>query len=500
MPAAEGSKSSKVCANCKARKKRCDKSLPRCRYCADRDLPCLYQTSNHGPRHRLIADSGLASTASPQRPLASTHLLFDRLPSSPHIPRCVPTSTIESALCVQAQRLLDTTGLYLDEISARYFQGIHTFVPIISRRRFHTELLSFGTDPKADFTLLVICMALLIYSADSDRPEPQGEHRVEDLTHYVATKSLMAQAQALCAPTTHLIQAGVLLAVYEYAHGHPEQAFVTIGSYARMAYAARLRSISSLTRTTTPRTDWTVEEESNIWWGIRICERTFLCELANVDQPLGSVTTRDCCLPLEPAILDQKDPGAMPTSAVAVHDLASPLVGGFGRNAQAAWLLDGVLQGLSMVDTDQKVAHLIECDRSLQSFLAIVMQQHGGKFGIFCTPIALTIRALFLLHWHLLEQLPQDPPGAYDLSNSSHQALDSVTKMVIDITSTHELLPSSQIDQLPPSCLYIIRAALKHIHDYQSSTPDPQLQTSLKQFEARWGVSPSGLSGHDGRW
>ena len=196
----------------------------------------------------------------------------------------MPISTVESTLCVQAQRLLETTGLYLDEISVRYFQGIHTFVPIISRRRFHAQLLSFGANPQADFALLVLCMALLIYSADSfDHPGPQGGRRVEDLTLYVATKSLMAQAQALRAPATHLVQAGVLLAVYEYAHGHPEQAFVTIGSYARMAYAARLRSTHSLTRTAAPWTDWTTEEEEiNIWWGIRICERYVLGSLRRI--------------------------------------------------------------------------------------------------------------------------------------------------------------------------------------------------------------------------
>ncbi|KAJ5925397.1 hypothetical protein N7454_008036 [Penicillium verhagenii] len=35
MPAAAALKSPNVCANCKARKKRCDKSLPRCRYCTE---------------------------------------------------------------------------------------------------------------------------------------------------------------------------------------------------------------------------------------------------------------------------------------------------------------------------------------------------------------------------------------------------------------------------------------------------------------------------------
>lgn len=103
---------------------------------------------------------------------------------------------------------------------------------------------------------------------------------------------------------------------------------------------------------------------------------------------------RDDCLPLEPANLDQKNPDAVLASGVAIHDLTSPLVGGFGRTAQAAWLLDGVLQGLSTADPDQRLAHLIECDQSLQSFLAVVMQQHEGNSGIFCAPISLTIRCV----------------------------------------------------------------------------------------------------------
>ncbi|KAJ5958828.1 uncharacterized protein N7479_005978 [Penicillium vulpinum] len=522
MPAAATLKSLNVCANCKARKKRCDKSLPRCRYCAEyhaastpTEGSALASAASHQSQSGVWKNASALQANNPVS--ASTQLLFDSLTYSAHIPGGAPVSTIEFTICVQAQRLLETTGLYLDEISVRYFQGVHTFVPIISRRRFHAQLLSFGTNLQADFALLVLCIALLVSSADSfDLLGPQGGHRVEHMTLYVAAKSLMAQAQALHAPTTSLVQAGVLLAVYEYAHGHPEQAFVTIGSYARMAYAAQLRSTPTLTRNSPPQADWTIEEEEiNTWWGIRICERAFLCELATLDQPLGSVIpAQDDCLPLDPTILDQRNPAVALASRIAIKALNSPGVGGFGRSAQAAWLLDGVLLGLSMTDPDQKHAYLSECDRKLQSFLAVLMQQHGGNYGIFCVPIALTIRsvppqysdfvaqnnrsnltgthsALFLLHWHLLGSHGRDFPRAYDSSNSSHQALDTITKMVIDIAATHENLPFSQIDHFPPSCLYINRAALKHIYEYQSVTADHRLQTSLSQFEARWGASPS---------
>ncbi|PLB44284.1 hypothetical protein P170DRAFT_480047 [Aspergillus steynii IBT 23096] len=488
MVAADISRAPNVCANCKARKKRCDKSLPRCRYCADRNLACCYQTSSSSPR-RPIADPVFVSSASSSP--STVWRGASVVPTSiPRLPFDSLAPEIEPGLCVQAQRLLETTGLYLDEISVRYFRGIHTFVPIVSRRRFQAHLLSFGVNPQADFALLLLCMGLLTYSADSPHPAPPGGGRVENRMLYVATKSLMAQAQALCQPSTQLVQAGVLLAVYEYANGNPETAFITIGSAARMAYAARLRSVSLLS-TAPPRTDWTAEEEEiNIWWGIRVCERTFLCELPIVEQPLGSVMpARDDRLPLESSVLDHGNPSAALASSVAIQDLSAPQVGGFGRAAQAAWLLDGVLQGLSLTDADRKRTHLADCDRTLQSLLAIVMQQmqqQGGNYGPFCVATALTIRALFLLHWHLLDQPTYESPGSDSPVNSSHSALDTVTQMVIDICITHEHMSISQIDQLPPSCLYIIRASMKHM---QSPTPDPRLYASLKQFEARWGAS-----------
>ncbi|KAJ5925396.1 hypothetical protein N7454_008035 [Penicillium verhagenii] len=261
-------------------------------------------------------------------------------------------------------------------------------------------MLSFGTNPQADFALLVLCMSLLVSSADSsEHLGPSGGPLAKDLTIYVATKSLMAQAQALCAPTVRIVQAGVLLAVYEYAHGHPEQAFVTIGNYTRMAYAAQLRSSPSPTGNAPRQADWSIEEEEiNTWWGIRICERTFLCDVAVVDQPLGSlISAENDRLPLHPSILDQPNPAAELVPRSTVGALDSSGVSGFGRSAQAAWLLDGVLQGLSMTDPDRKNAHLTECDQKLQSFLAVMMQENGGNYGELCTPIALTIRFVFIL-------------------------------------------------------------------------------------------------------
>ncbi|PYH77564.1 hypothetical protein BO82DRAFT_344533 [Aspergillus uvarum CBS 121591] len=508
MVAASMSKAASVCATCKARKKRCDKSLPCCGYCAHRNLVCRYQnTSPNLPPHTPDANLSRSSPAQSSRSVrrgygfdsvstakyVSPPILFPSLASSLYLPTDGQTPTSASRLCTETQRLLGSMGLYLDEISVRYFQGIHAFVPIISRRRFHGRLLSFGADPQPDFALLLLCMGLLTNSADPlGQLSPQRPHpSADEVTLYVATKSLMAQAHALLPLTTHLIQAGVLLAVYEYALGYPERAFVTIGTYARMAYAAGMQSAPSVNTTSTTRTDWLEEqEENNTRWGIRICERTFLCELAVLNQPLASVMPAgDIRLPLESRILNQGSPTVALASSVAVHALDAPGIGGFGRAAQAAWLLEDVLRGLCFADPDRQRAHLIQCDRTMQSFLTTLMQQNeGGSWGEFCVAIALTIRALFLLHSHLLGRCA-GTSSSDSQPAISHLALDTTTKMVVDIAATREHLADSQIDRLPPSCMYIIRAALKHLHDVndRATTADAQLRTTLRKLEGRWG-------------
>lgn len=76
--------------------------------------------------------------------------------------------------------------------------------------------------------------------------------------------------------------------------------------------------------------------------------------------------------------------------------LVSPLtfggVGSFGREAQAAYLLDRVLSAIKIADIEVKQAELSRIDGELQSFLSIVMDQCGGTWGLYCGSIAIIIR------------------------------------------------------------------------------------------------------------
>ncbi|GAD93695.1 conserved hypothetical protein [Paecilomyces variotii No. 5] len=237
----------------------------------------------------------------------------------------------------------------------------------------------------------------------------------------------------------------------------------------------------------------------NTWWGIIIYERLFLCEVADLGQPLLSILpARDAHLPAEPDTMNHGDILVSTSENVTtLSSLDSPGIGGFGRAAQATWLLDQVLEKIQISDIDVRLDQLTTMDRTLQSFLTAVMQQHQERLGMYCGGIAISIRALFILHLNIFSHSEQAENTRFkSLEVSSLAALDTVTKMVIDIASSHEDFNPNLIFTLPPSYTYIIRASLEYIHSNPHLKDDPlfqrgaiQLQSSLSQYNRHWGVN-----------
>ncbi|KAL2839447.1 hypothetical protein BJX68DRAFT_198474 [Aspergillus pseudodeflectus] len=340
-----------VCVHCKGRKKKCDKALPSCGYCARKELKCQYR------RPRLALHHA--------RPIEGIPGIYQSLASesefNPTIRLSAAPNRSERTLSLEAQWVISTTGRYLDEISVRYFQTVHPYIPIISRNRFHTRLLSFGATQEPDFAILLLAMCLVTYRSDPGK----------DVTElYLSARSLFLQAQALCRSSLRLIQAGILLAVHEYSRRSPEQALITIGGCVRMAHTARLQQptcppvpkCSSMV----DLNDESVDEHANTWWGLLIYERMFLCEQTVIDQPLLS---------------------KMPDIT-----LTSSAQDGFHQAAQAAWLLDRALDTLSTPDSEDRHMRLRGLDFKLQRVLTIMTEPSSGASTVFCWAISIAIR------------------------------------------------------------------------------------------------------------
>lgn len=183
---------------------------------------------------------------------------------------------------LEVHGIIRGTRQCVDDISARYFQLFHRHLPVISRTRFYNSLTTLGAAPAADFSVLLLTICLTTYAPALGYQSGHGATRsVEQQSLYLTARSLLAQVQVSCSPSVPLIQAGLLLAVYEYTHGRPDDAFVTIAGSARMAYAVRIhardRYQTQMVHTAghNMNADLLVqaEEAANTWWGIVIFER-----------------------------------------------------------------------------------------------------------------------------------------------------------------------------------------------------------------------------------
>jgi hypothetical protein len=195
--------------------------------------------------------------------------LSDAFPSNPSGSKYPSIgSTKDSIFHSLVSHIIRQDGHLFEDITTRYFSGVHKWLPIISRKRFHQKLVQFQSIPNADFSILVLTMRLITQHPSTDPDKEQDRE-----TLYLATKTLFTQVQTFAPASLHIIQAGIILAAYEHAHGMLEAAYVSIGACARMAFVLEMhnRQCSEEPQGTEA---WLDDEESlATWWGLVICDR-----------------------------------------------------------------------------------------------------------------------------------------------------------------------------------------------------------------------------------
>ncbi|KAK8135357.1 hypothetical protein PG984_003297 [Apiospora sp. TS-2023a] len=366
---------------------------------------------------------------------------------SPTLTVTPSVSTGAANLYQQVYHLIRASGRFVDDVSACYFHGLHLYVPVISRARFHDGLVTLGATPTVDFSVLLLSLHLVTL-APPPHPGPPRQWRAQ-----------------------------------RYLGRSPDQAFMTVSLCARLGYAARInRPVGGSSEPDHYGARPHTREAANTWWGVVIYERCFQGEATIPHQPLITpMPESDAELPTEAAVLDEwrspergaSRPGSgeqqqqqQPVRQLSALEEAS--VGAFGRSAQAAWLLDQVLKGTEIYpNLESRLPSLRGLDEKLRTFLSQLVQQANGKRGPVCQAIAVTIRALYTLHRRILDRLAQLPSSVGDQSvqmnhQMSHAALETTTTMVLDVVGAHGSSESSLC--LAPSYPYIARAAVEYIN------------------------------------
>lgn len=239
----------------------------------------------------------------------------------------------------------------LREMIEDYFATVHTYFPMISKIRLYQHLANPLHEPGADIALLFLAMKL----ACSEIPEGMPPQ----IQLYQDVKSFYHYIEAQNGFSIQMMQALLLIALYEAGHSIYPAAYLSIGNAARLGHAMGLqnrRAPQMLPRCNT----WTEQEERRrVWWAILILDR--FINIGHRGKPLStSDPSLEMHLPTEDASWDR---GQMLVAAPMSLSTSQTIhVAPFARCCQAAHLLGKTMRHLD----DRNVPDQYRFDDALQ--------------------------------------------------------------------------------------------------------------------------------------
>ncbi|KAH8807711.1 hypothetical protein F5884DRAFT_345640 [Xylogone sp. PMI_703] len=484
----------RACGLCKRRKKKCDKQLPRCSSCVMNNSACDYSDQevsgladdlrNLQRWLRKVETSLLsASDGSSSPEILSNSMDYPsaiaRLAPNNSIPAPAPglavwqtqndglnPANINETFCNQVYRIMEIGGHDLNEVCTMYFENVHKWFPVVSKKLFYDTLSELRARPKADFSLLLLTIYLLLRS-------PSEDGYVEEMqdSFYMTAKYVCTCVQMFLPPSRHLVQAMLLLATYEHVSGKCEVAYRTIGECARNAYLLDLhlpREIPDAPRGSDKWLD--AIEARNIWWGVVIRERYILLEESLRGRPTAAkIPASKFKLPVEMedlGLMDEEAPDKFPPYSGPGGGTGDN-IGTFGREAQGCCILDKVVQFLEETEFHpESLTELMKMDMMIRGFLSYLMDESMGAWGKYCGATTMVLGSFFTLHQSRVAYeratLQHVDAEAFDVSKS---ALQSAIRIVITVSyHFNENIFRFNMMAIPPSYSYVIyRAAMAFI-------------------------------------
>lgn len=112
-------------------------------------------------------------------------------------------------------------GTFVVDVSQTYFATVHTWLPMVSKKRM--ELGHPVQNAGPDLAMLFLGMKLVTTSASD----------ADGMTLYRTAKGFLAHLESNGTVSVITLQAMILIALYEYAHAIYPEAWMSVGSCVR---------------------------------------------------------------------------------------------------------------------------------------------------------------------------------------------------------------------------------------------------------------------------
>lgn len=162
-------------------------------------------------------------------------------------------------------------------MAAKYFESIHRWFPILSNISYYERLTSIFTHPSAEYSLLSLSMALIILL-------PNSQESFSSL--YILVKSTIAIIEAANLYSLEIVQARLLVTLFEIGHGIEPAAFISIAATTRAAVAIGLNLKINDPCCHDENINSDTQAGLRVWWGLVMLDRydLFLSSLVELNN------------------------------------------------------------------------------------------------------------------------------------------------------------------------------------------------------------------------
>lgn len=292
-----GTYATHACQTCRKQKRKCTKELPKCSLCTRLSRECMYMDPSPPPHDETQAlrariaelEFALARQQAEQVQVQVGHT-SSISQAFTHLARNVNTNPLQKFPAVffldyevfQEDRMTitnpevpipdDIYGILRDinglrRIAGLYFCNTHMWFPILCRKRFEIMLDSDDFTPSPDLALLFAAMFLLNDEESNCRASTRTS-TYWNIKHF----SNVLEANAVITP--QLLQANVLVTLYELGHAVYPAAYMSLGKCATLGKALGLDDREKAPQMMRRYGSWAKGEEwRRLWWAVVLLDR-----------------------------------------------------------------------------------------------------------------------------------------------------------------------------------------------------------------------------------
>ncbi|KAJ9151782.1 Oleate activated transcription factor 3 [Pleurostoma richardsiae] len=379
----------------------------------------------------------------------------------------------------------------VESVARYYFGTVNTWFTVVEKVNFDDRLEQLWSEPSAELALLLLSM-LLVVRTPGDTPGYSMQNGL-----YYSIKSMFSLVETKVTLSAMLLQANLLIALYELCHLMPQQAFMTIGACTQMTRAFGWHDASFWAEDRQVLYPEKLKCCSLLWWAIVFLD----CGLS-VEEHGYPLTTQGASFQIP--LPEHFDPLLQPSTA---SQYGGHETGGLFRFADegsdridtAVWPEAKSASFLLQVMQHSKAPTMSrdELSDAITAYARHIVSRpwkHGGRGGA----LGVAYIAIIRLNY---PQIPHGPFSPSSINVTDRRAVENVMPVITSIVNIAQMIISTAqypyLDPLVPACGYcaylaamtLISLGDTVIHDPEWAGKVQILLQCLEIFSKRWIVA-----------